>query len=196
MIRDTVPSTTAPTSRSAILAPFHSPRGRFPHPGRLANGHYPTPFIGASSTPREVKAGRRTCPSRCGPSGPRPPLLLFENDGDDGDGGFGIWDAVASGSWSPSGGGWQKCGGPLGTRGLWGGWGGDRRRGPARGAGGQVWEAGRSRSGSSLPPSHVLDLEVETSAVDSVLMHAQTLPMHVQTNAPALPGRLSRLSER
>jgi hypothetical protein len=50
VIRDTVPSTTAPTSRSAIFAPFHSPRGRFPHPGRRANGHYPTPSIAASST--------------------------------------------------------------------------------------------------------------------------------------------------
>jgi hypothetical protein len=55
---------------------------------------------------------------------------------------------------------------------------------------------GECRSGSSLPPSHVLDVEVETSAVDNVLMHAQTLAMHIQTNAPALPGRLSRLSER
>ena len=57
MIRDTVPSTTAPTSRSAILAPFHSPRGRFPHLGRLANGHYPTRSIQASSTPGGGKEG-------------------------------------------------------------------------------------------------------------------------------------------
>jgi len=76
------------------------------------------------------------------------------------------------------------------------GWGGGRRPGPARGAGGRCARLGKVVSGSSLPPSHVLDVEVETSAVDNVLMHAQTLAMHIQTNAPALPGRLSRLSER
>jgi len=61
VIRDTVPSTTAPTSRSAILAPFHSPGGRFPHPGRRAGGHYPTRPIAASSTPRDrTRDGRRS----------------------------------------------------------------------------------------------------------------------------------------
>jgi hypothetical protein len=29
-------------------------------------------------------------PVRCGPTGPRPPLRLFEDDGDGGDGGFGV----------------------------------------------------------------------------------------------------------
>src|SRR2546426_5965789 len=63
-MRDTVPSTTAPTSRSAILAPFHSPGGSFPHPGRQASGHYPTPSIAASSTRRESRGSGGKVPSR------------------------------------------------------------------------------------------------------------------------------------
>src|SRR5438093_3182579 len=62
-MRDTVPSTTAPTSRSAILAPFHSPGGSFPHPGRQANGHYPIPSIAASSTPGDRKRSGGKVPS-------------------------------------------------------------------------------------------------------------------------------------